>query len=223
MNTPQMASVKWMLFKNSTRATIPSHGVFQGVGDAFVEPDSGEIMISAGPCDIGPYFINGPSAVPDGGYGMCGVPSNCVMFLRFEGDAPSLTPWFSKVGPGPGEYVAKTTGEEAVVYAGYHSDDGTIISVMSLATGGDGFPLIHFEIVTADCYTSTATATVDNVPCDCTSISIGDSIDLVDLYGHFDGESTLVGRGGWAIRMKESGGYGCGWVIQSLDPESFRC
>ena len=228
MNTPQMASVKWMLFKNSTRGVIPSHGVFQGSGDSTVDPTTGEVLITAGLTgDNLAFFINGPCAVPDGGYGMCGVPSNCTMFARFEGDASTLNPWTTKLGPRPGEAIMKADGEKAFLYAGYKSDDGTIISVMAVPVGRPASgPLVRYEITEPDCEAGTALATITAVTCEADEPSVGDEITIKDEDGWFAGEtdSTLRGRTGTAHKFNIPDGYDdCSYIIITLSPAPFSC
>lgn len=228
MNTPQMASVKWMLFKNSTRGVIPSHGVFQGSGNSTVDPTTGEVLITAGPCADGPFFINGPCAVPDGGYGMCGMPANCTMFVRFEGSTGGLVPWDTKVGPEPSGVVAKTTGEPAFLYAGYTSDDGTLISVISLPTAASAKTKaqVIFAITDPDCVSGTALATVVAVTCDATEPAIGDTITVHDRFGWFSSENdvTLPGREGVCHKFNIPDGYDdCTYIITLLAGTPLTC
>lgn len=213
-------------YKNTSREAIPSFACVQLSGDSVQNGTTGARSVCVGkPDGTGPYAIDvgtGSSSSGDGQYSLCVVPMSHTWWVKYNGSSAPAEAWVTEVGPVSGQWYMDSTGS-GYIYAGAFDSTNGIILVMQKSSSGGGYPLVHFSILTVDCYTSTATAVVDNVPCSCTSVSIGDVIDLVDLYGHFDGEAVLVGRGGWAIRMEESGGYGCGWVIQSLDPESFRC
>lgn len=88
--------------------------------------------------------------------------------------------------------------------------------------GGGGVDVIRFTILTANCTTKCATATINNRRCGLTS-DIGDTVNLHDAVGcQLTGnEAALVGRTGYAINMNgenpcKAGTESCVWEILTL-------
>lgn len=100
------------------------------------------------------------------------------------------------------------------------------IRVRDVEFDGGGFPLIRFEIITPDCDSGTATATVTAVSCNAESPQVGDTITLLDEDGWFSGDtnSVLTGRTGTAHKFNIPYIYDdCSYVIVSLSPAPYKC
>lgn len=118
------------------------------------------------------------------------------------------------------------SGVAKCLWSGTGTDlpDGTKWGLMRFGGGGGGADIVFFVIVDPNCAEQTATASVTAIACSASSVSVGDTIDLIDEMGcHIVGaEESLVGRAGCATKIA-GGPYGCEWAIMSLCPDAFTC
>lgn len=219
-------------YLNSSGEAVPPFAVLQFESDVdFNSTTKAQTVKAYKPDGTGPYAIDdgkGADAANEGRYGQCLVPLQHTFWAHYTGASAPGTAWTTEVGPVSGQWYMDATGS-GYWYAGSFDPDNQRILVQQKAASGGGFPLIHFILPSVVvCSNGESTATVDNVPCSCSSPAVGDTITVVDLYGEWSGETddTLADRGGWAIKMQDSGDYadaGCAWIILKLDPAGNEC
>lgn len=99
-------SVRWLPFYNYETEEVPAHGIMAFVQDPTYDPDGHPVLGCEQPGSQFDrmYAVNGPTPVPEGGYGVCAVlGSGPVIALC---DASAVTPADNQQwGPTSGSWV----------------------------------------------------------------------------------------------------------------------
>lgn len=215
--------VHWSSIKNNEASSAPAFAVME-ITEAATKADDGRTTLTGvQPTANGViYHINGPTAIPAGGYGV--VATTYPVWAQYE--SSSGTPAVNEEwGPKASQWTMDKTGTGWYIVGAQTTVGGKDIVLVQPKGGGDGSSTalrLRFTIVTADCSENPpeATVTTDDRQCDADDPG---NVTVYDPSGcYFDEpDADLIGRKGWASKMHNGGS--CRWEVDSLCCDEEAC
>lgn len=132
-------SLRWVEWYNATGSEIAAYSVMRVTGGRAL---FGRVILEMGqPNAYGSqysHYVNGPIAVPSGGYGLAAIPIGAPMFALYDSSDGALSVG-DRLGPRSGSYILrKDTGGFRVV------DDATLGSGATTRAFVIQQPMLHF-------------------------------------------------------------------------------